>query len=167
MPRPPSGITTGRPPAGCTVRKPAAPPPWPTTLIAIVAIPWAANVEATANGAPCLLSVKPCPKIATGQPSAGAVPEGMNRLKKSSLIRCTTGTPVRVPIGGMNFSGVSQSGDAKLPKAIALTEPGKTESAGSGRNDTVKLGAVPVWRDHWIAVRLASGNVPLIVAGRG
>ena len=71
--------------------------------MAIVAMPWLANVAATASGAPCLLSVKPCPKIATGQPPAGVVPAGITRLKTSLLAPWTLGTPVRVPIGGMNF----------------------------------------------------------------
>src|SRR5437660_1184372 len=70
-------------------------------------------------------------------------------------------------MGGMTCSDVSQSGDAKRPKAIVLTEPGNTSSAGSGKNDTVKLGAVPVWRDHWIADRLVNGNEPRILAGSG
>jgi hypothetical protein len=64
-----------------TISEPPAPPPWPTTLIAIVAMPCDANEPATVDGEPCLLSVKPCPKIATGQPDAGGVPAGMNRLK--------------------------------------------------------------------------------------
>ena len=67
MPRPPSGTSRG-----CnggvrfTVSVPSAPPPCPTTLMAIVASPFAASVPATAIGAPCLLSVKPWPKITTG-----------------------------------------------------------------------------------------------------
>src|SRR5256885_15921594 len=64
----------------------------------------------------------------------------------------------------MNFSAVSQSGDAKRPKAMAPTAPGKTLSASIGRNDVVKV-AVPVWRAHWMAVRLLSGKGPSIVAG--
>ena len=82
MPRPPSGMVTGAPTSGMIVRVPVVPPPpCPTTLMAIVAMPWNAIVEATASGAPCLLSVKPWPKIATGQPPAGGVPDGTKRLK--------------------------------------------------------------------------------------
>src|SRR5438094_20200 len=119
MPRPPSGIVTGRPAFGMIVSVPREPPPCPTTLMAIVAMPWLANVEATASGAPCLLSVKPCPKIATGQPPAGAGSAGMIRLKYRVLVDWTAGTPVSVPIGGMNFSAVSPSGDVEPPNAIA------------------------------------------------
>ena len=54
--------------------EPSAPPPCPTTLIAIVAIPARASEDATAHGAPFLESVKPWPKIATGQPAAGVGP---------------------------------------------------------------------------------------------
>src|SRR5437667_8653956 len=50
MPRPRSAIGRGEPTSGGMVSDPAAPPPWPTTLIAIVAMPWLANVEATASG---------------------------------------------------------------------------------------------------------------------
>ena len=53
---------------------PSGPPPWPTTLIAIVAMPLCAIVEATVIGKPCFESVKPWPKIATGQPPAGSGP---------------------------------------------------------------------------------------------
>ena len=40
---------------------PSGPPPCPTTLIATVAIPSFAIVEAIASGEPCFESVKPCP----------------------------------------------------------------------------------------------------------
>src|SRR6266850_1895093 len=68
MPRPPAGTTTAPPFVRSTAKVPSAPPPWPTTLIAIVAIPWDASTDATTHGAPYMLSVKPCPKIATGLP---------------------------------------------------------------------------------------------------
>src|SRR6266853_1238545 len=71
MPRPPAGTTTTSPFVRSTARVPSAPPPWPTTLIAIVAIPRDASTDATTHGAPYMLSVNPCPKIATGQPPAG------------------------------------------------------------------------------------------------
>ena len=81
-PRPPSGTLPIGTKVGLRMFSiPAAPPPWPTTLMAIVAIPCAARVEATTTSAPCLLSVKPWPKIATGQPAAGALPAGTKRLK--------------------------------------------------------------------------------------
>jgi hypothetical protein len=35
----------------------------------------------------------------------------------------------------MNRSGVSKFAEGKLPKAMPLTDPGKTPSAGRGRND--------------------------------
>src|SRR5262245_8014835 len=135
------------------VSVPPAPPPWPTTLIAMVAIPWAPKVAPTAHGAPCLLSVKPWPKIATGQPSAGGVPRGRNRLNCRVLFPCTAGTPVRVPTGGMNCSLVSQFGDSNWPKATAPTDGpvGNTLSAGTGKklvaNDEFVV-PVLIWRDH-------------------
>ena len=81
MPRPPAGIVTGGAPVRNTVSVPSGPPPWPTTLIAMVAMPCDASEDATAIGAPCLLSVKPWPKIATGHPPRGGVPAGRMRLK--------------------------------------------------------------------------------------
>src|SRR5579859_1302013 len=101
------------------------PKPWPTTLIAIVAIPLWASVEATANGAPCLLSVNPWPKIATGQPLVGRGPDGMNRLKKSSSVPCA-GTLCVVGTWGMKTLAFCQCCPANLPKARVLTDPGKT-----------------------------------------
>ena len=47
MPRPPADKVTGAPLERATVSVPAAPPPWPTTLMATVAIPCAASVAAT------------------------------------------------------------------------------------------------------------------------
>ena len=44
-----------------TISVPSGPEPWPTTLIAIVAIPRRAIEPATMNGLPFLLSVKPWP----------------------------------------------------------------------------------------------------------
>src|SRR5262245_31636576 len=136
--------------------------------MAIVAMPWRASVEATANGAPCLLSVKPCPKMATGQPPTGTVPAGTIRLNSSVLILCATGTPVRVGIGGMNFCGVSQSGDSKLPNATAPTARGKMPRAATGTVEVLNAtGFVPTWRFHTIDVTLLSGKAVRIVAGAG
>ncbi len=59
------------------------------------------------NGLAFLLSPNPCPKIATGQPPAGAVPAGRNRLKWIRFVPCTAGTPVRVPVAGITFAAVS------------------------------------------------------------
>jgi hypothetical protein len=59
IPRPPAGIVTGVRPARTTVIVPRGPPPCPTTLIATVATPFAASIDATAIGAPCFESVKP------------------------------------------------------------------------------------------------------------
>ena len=81
---------------------PSGPNPCPTTLIAMVAMPREARIEATTSGLLFLLSPKPCPKIATGQPLAGFVPEGTNRLKWTMLLPNVSGVPVRVPLGGMN-----------------------------------------------------------------
>src|SRR5262249_3055714 len=94
-------------PAGSTVYVPSAPPPCPTTLIAIVAIPLRASVPATAIGAPSFESVKPCPKIAVGQPPAGGAPDGRNSVNSSVFVDCTAGRPVRVPTGGITSSAVS------------------------------------------------------------
>ena len=60
-PRPPAGSTTGPPAVRLTISVPSGPKPWPTTLIAIVAIPRRAIEPATRNGLPFLLSVKPWP----------------------------------------------------------------------------------------------------------
>ena len=65
----------------CSV--PSAPPPWPTTLIAIVAMPLRASVPATTSGAPSFESVKPWPKIASASRPRAAVPAGSHRLNSS------------------------------------------------------------------------------------
>jgi hypothetical protein len=44
-------------------------------------MPRRASDDATMNGLEFLLSPKPWPKIATGQPPAGFAPAGRNRLK--------------------------------------------------------------------------------------
>jgi hypothetical protein len=75
--------------------------------MAIVAIPAFAIVEATANGLLFLLSPKPCPKIATGQPPAGCGPDGRKRLKYTAFVPWTAGDPVSVPVGGITFAAVS------------------------------------------------------------
>jgi len=49
-------------------------------LIAIDAMPACASVDATSHGAPFFESVNPCPKIAVGQPPAGAAPDGTNSV---------------------------------------------------------------------------------------
>ena len=67
----------------------------------------------------------------------------MIRLKYRVLVDWTAGTPVSVPIGGMNFSAVSQSGDVKRPNAIAPMASGKMFRAGVGRNEVANAGAVP------------------------
>jgi hypothetical protein len=107
MPRPPAGRVTGAAPSvRLTVYVPSAPPPCPTTLIAIVAIPARASEDATAHGAPFLESVKPCPKVATGQPAAGVVPAGMNSVNWIWFVACGVGFPVLVPTGGMTLAAV-------------------------------------------------------------
>ena len=65
--------------------------------MAIDAMPARASVPATAHGAPFLLSVKPCPKIATGQPPAGWTPTGTNSVNCTWFVPCATGVPVAVP----------------------------------------------------------------------
>src|SRR5919201_1759514 len=106
MPRPPAGKVTG--PAGvAAVYVPSGPKPWPTTLIAIVAIPARPSDEATAQGAPFFESVKPWPKIATGQPPAGLTPPGTKSVNWSWFVPCGTGVPVAVPYGGITFSAGS------------------------------------------------------------
>ena len=76
IPRPPLESVTGAPAVRSTVYVPSAPPPWPTTSMAIVATPACASEEATSHGAPFLLSPNPWPKIAVGQPPAGVGPAG-------------------------------------------------------------------------------------------
>jgi hypothetical protein len=99
--------TTGLPDVGSTVSVPSAPPPWPTTLMAIVAMPCDASTEATAHGAPYMLSVKPWPKIATGHPFAGLLPAGTKISKRRSFALCGLGLPMSVGTAGMYLSGVS------------------------------------------------------------
>src|SRR5689334_2162800 len=94
----------------------------------MLAIPLCASTEATANGAPCLLSVNPCPKIATGQPLVGRGPEGINRLKKISSEPCE-GTLCRVGTCGMNTLAFCQCVPLNFPNASVLMEPGNTCSA--------------------------------------
>src|SRR3954454_4340838 len=95
-PRPPAGNVTA-PDGVDTVYVPAAPKPWPTTLIAIEATPACPSDDATAHGAPFFESVKPCPKIATGPPRAGLTRPGTNRVNWSRFVEWTAGTPVLVP----------------------------------------------------------------------
>src|SRR5215471_16785567 len=100
--------------------------------MAIVAIPLCASVEATTSGLLFLLSPKPWPKMATGQPFVGRVPAGINKLKYRSCVLWTAGTPVRVGTAGMKAPGVSKFIAENLPNATVLTEPGKTCNAGVG-----------------------------------
>ena len=104
MPRPPALTTTGAAFRRCTVKVPKAPPPWPTTLMASVAMPCWASVAATVQGAPYMLSVKPWPNSATGQPPAGLLPAGRKTCTIKSLWLCTAGSPVNVPVAGMTLS---------------------------------------------------------------
>ena len=105
-PRPPAGNVTG-PNGVVTVYVPAAPKPWPTTLIAIDAIPMWPSDDATAHGAPFFESVNPCPKIATGHPPSGLTPPGTKSVNWGWFHDCTAGTPVFVPTAGITSSGVS------------------------------------------------------------
>ncbi len=86
---------------------PRGPPPCPTTLIAIEAMPFRASVPATAGGAPFFQSVKPCPKIAVGQPPAGFVPAGRKSENWIVFVPCRCGLPVLVPTCGMTFDAFS------------------------------------------------------------
>ena len=67
----------------------------------------AASATRPSNGAPFMLSPKPWPKMATGQPPAGLAPAGRNSVKKTLFVPCAAGVPERVPVGGMNSPGVS------------------------------------------------------------
>src|ERR1700724_200068 len=96
----------------------------------MLAMPLWASVEATAKGAPCLLSVNPWPKIATGQPLVGRGPEGMKRLKKISSVPWA-GTDCRVGAWGMNTPAFCQCCPENFPNAILLMEPGNTCNAPS------------------------------------
>ena len=53
--------------------------------------------EATVHGTPYMLSVKPWPKIATGQPPAGLVPEGVKSVRPIVFVESGAGVPVAVP----------------------------------------------------------------------
>ena len=64
-------------------------------------------MPATAGGAPFFQSVKPWPKIATGQPPDGGVPAGRKTENCTWFVPCATGLPVLVPTGGITFPGVS------------------------------------------------------------
>src|SRR5712691_11415619 len=108
--------------------------------MAMVATPWAARVEATANGLLFLLSPKPWPKIATGHPFAGRGPEGRKRLKKMSSALCTSITPVRVGTAGIKAPEVSKFMALNFPKAIEPTDPGRTCSAGVGTGSAKRAG---------------------------
>ncbi len=90
-----------------TVYVPSGPPPCPTTLIAIEAMPFSASLPATACGAPFFQSVNPCPKIATGHPPAGRAPAGRKSENWMLFVPCGTGVPVAVPTAGMIFAAVS------------------------------------------------------------
>jgi hypothetical protein len=133
-PRPPDGRRTGA--AGgavVTVIVPRGPPPWPTTLIAIVAMPCSAS-DATSAVAPLRSLAKPCPKTAIGQPPGGRGPDGTNRLKKTSSLPCACGVPVRVSTGGITRSVPWKRGDEKLPIASDPTTPVAASAAtGSSR----------------------------------
>src|SRR5262249_28585890 len=61
----------------------SGPPPCPTALIVIVAIPCWASLAAIRIGVfpPSLFPPEPWPPITTGQPPTGACPEGRKRLK--------------------------------------------------------------------------------------
>src|SRR5262249_7307463 len=109
-------------------------------------------------GAPFIESVKPCPKMATGQPPTGFVPDGTKRVNSRLSIRCTAGTPVSVPTGGMVCVLSSYCRDEKEPYAIDAIEPGKTcvESAGSGLGDSGP--ATIVWRFQVIVSAGVFGN---------
>src|SRR5438128_4107761 len=89
-----------------TVSALSAPPPCPTLLIAIVAMPCAAS-DATAftTLGLSLLLVAPCSQITTGHPDTGSRPAGRYSVKNTSFTDCTVGTPVRVPTGGTNSPG--------------------------------------------------------------
>ncbi len=89
-----------------------------------------AALTATAKGAPCLLSVNPWPKIATGQPLVGRGPEGINRLKKRSSVPCE-GTLWRVGTCGMKTPAFCQCCPLNLPKAMVPIAPGNTCRAPS------------------------------------
>jgi hypothetical protein len=90
-----------------TASDPSGPPPCPTTLIDAVAMPCDASTEATTHGAPYMLSPKPCPKIATGQPPAGFAPAGTKSCSSRLLLPCGCGWPVSVPVAGMYLAAVS------------------------------------------------------------
>jgi hypothetical protein len=97
-----------------------------------------------------MLSVKPWPKIATGQPPAGRGTARQEQLE-DELVRALR---LRLPEQGAgrrdHLRGVLVVGRAELAERDAPTEPGNTLRAGVGRNDAVNAGAVPVWRMNWM-----------------
>src|SRR6185312_2436848 len=97
---------------------------------AMLAIPLCASVDATAKGAPCLLSVNPWPKIATGQPLVGRGPEGIKRLKKMSSVPWA-GTLCFVGTCGMKTLAFCQCVPLNFPNASVLMDPGNTCKAPS------------------------------------
>src|SRR5215216_3934613 len=104
IPRPPIGKVTGGRPARLTVYVPSGPPPCPTTLIAIVAMPFCASLPASIGGAPFFQSVSPCPKIPTGQPPDGGEPVGRKRENWTLFVPWGRGFPVLVPTAGMTLA---------------------------------------------------------------
>src|SRR2546422_694594 len=72
IPRPPAGIVTAESPRRRTVSVPSGAPPWPTTVIAIVARAYDAIDAAPAIRAPFLFSGEPGPKIETRPTPRGA-----------------------------------------------------------------------------------------------
>src|SRR5215469_5802 len=125
----------------------------------MVAMPLCASVEATAKGAPCLLSVNPWPKIATGQPLVGRGPDGMNRLKKISSDPCQ-GTLCVVGTCGMKTLPFCQCCPVNLPKARVPTEPGKTCRAGVGTGTVIRGPVVRVcWPQSMPIIELTGNTV--------
>jgi len=86
---------------------PAAPDPWPTTLIATEAIPLLASVPATAHGAPFFESVNPWPKIANGPAARRGCPAREEQRELQLFRRLHRGRSGQRATAGMTASAFS------------------------------------------------------------
>src|SRR3989442_9594964 len=122
---PPRGISAVLPFGRIRTRRLRGPDPWPTALIAMVANPARAKVDATRVGAPKLLSLRPCPKTITGYPEAGIGELGRNTWKSTSAVAAGSGTGAPVGVGGIICCESRKLGDWKDPKATRPTPASK------------------------------------------
>ena len=155
IPRPPAGSTTGPPAERLTISVPSGPPPWPTTLIAIVAIPRRAIEPATRNGLPFLLSREAVAVDGDRPPARGS------RSGREEEIEVQTVRPLH---GGHAGAGADGGNDLRRRLVVRRVESAERDRADAGqewspgRPRRTKVGAVPVCRENEIEVTLPSGN---------